>query len=706
MRHAQAGLLLVSAFALAACGGGDGGGGSSGGSGASGGSGGSTAGSGGSTAGSAGGGSGGTTGDGVAPAFDGVETASAVTESRIQLSWTPADDNVTPGSRMAYRVYVANAAGGQDFAAPHITTPSGASGALISDLDPALNYFFTVRAVDEAGNEDDNTVEASATTPDESPPKFAGVSSVEADGARALDVSWNPAFDAGSAEATLTYRVYFGETETGVNFDSPEIETSPGETTARIEGLDPLTDYSVVVRAVDEAGNEDTNTLARSAFTPEGESPVFFGATQAIATGQSIKVYWQPASDNVTEQANIIYDIYESQSSNGQNFASPTYTSEPGQIDFIAQNLLPGVRYYYVVRARDVAKNSDANVVQVNARTTGETDNGPPTFGGVQSVTGTSPSTLEVSWNAATDDVSPASRIVYDIFVSDTSGGQSFATPSFTTPAGVTSTVLTGLAANATRFVVVRARDESGKSLSNTTEASGTTLMNSTGNTTGPTWAAGPIVTQVTAQSGRLMVDWTEATDDNHSAAEIRYHVCAETDPQDCEGTSFNTHIRATTGFGETTVTLQGLLHRTAYNVYVRAEDMSGNFETGSHSDVGTTAVSYTDNVLPLWRDHCNQCHSFEAATTVNVPGGYVDPQVDNGGVGLFLVAPGSPENSLIYRRINPVGLEIAPFSVANPNNYVGTQEPRNGDGLTFTALSGAEDGIIREWIEQGAVAN
>lgn len=648
-------------------------------------------------------GGGSSNGDETPPAFEGASGASVVSESRIDLSWASATDNVSDASRIVFRVYGAAAGEEFDFETPWLATPSGATGAAITGLSPSHEYRFVVRAVDEAGNEDANTTEVGEATPDGSAPKFAGVSLVEAETSSTLRIEWKAGFDQGTAQSDLVYNVYLGPGGVDVDLTNPVAVSDPGQSSVTLSGLTPLTDYAVIVRAVDTAGNEDENTLTRYGRTPEGVSPSFSGAKQAIATGQTIKLYWFPATDNVTEPANIIYDIYEATEDRQQNFATPSYSSPPGAISFVVPSLQPNTKYYYVVRARDAAGNRDNNTIQVNATTSGDSDTTAPSFGGVDSVTGSSPSTLLVSWTAASDTSTPDYKIRYQIFVSDSAGGHDFNNPTFVTTPGITSTVIAGLPANATRFVVVRAMDEAGNVSVSSKELSGTTLA-STGDSTAPIWSSGPSLT-VNAGLAAIDVSWVDATDDTHSAAEIRYHVCAELDAKDCEGAAFNQHIRVTTSFGATTARLSNLASRTLYNVYVRAEDMSGNFETGNHTMAVTTAVSYRFDILPLWRDQCNGCHSFQHSTTVNVPGGFVDPDVSSTS-GLPLILPFQPENSLIYRRINPEGLTTSPFSASKPNSYTGLQEPRDGNGLTSSPLTGAEDGLIREWIEQGAFAN
>ncbi len=111
------------------------------------------------------------------------------------------------------------------------------------------------------------------------------------------------------------------------------------------------------------------------------------------------------------------------------------------------------------------------------------TDTTPPTFAGLQSAyycTGgpvrpaeTTPYTL--TWQAATDDVTPSSEIVYDVFLAYTHGSEDFSHPTWTTPPGVTTYKTPNLPSEGTYFVV-RARDEVGNEDQNKVEREGGNL--------------------------------------------------------------------------------------------------------------------------------------------------------------------------------------------------------------------------------------
>lgn len=99
----------------------------------------------------------------------------------------------------------------------------------------------------------------------------------------------------------------------------------------------------------------------------------------------------------------------------------------------------------------------------------------PPVFAGLSSVGGATPSSLTLSWTAATDVFTDTPSIVYDIYQAPSSGGQDFLTPTYSTIPGATSYVVTGLEEVTTYYFVVRARDLVGNRDTNTVEAAGTT---------------------------------------------------------------------------------------------------------------------------------------------------------------------------------------------------------------------------------------
>ena len=108
-------------------------------------------------------------------------------------------------------------------------------------------------------------------------------------------------------------------------------------------------------------------------------------------------------------------------------------------------------------------------------------DRVPPTFAGIASAFACTPgpqrpgqtTPYTLSWTAASDSVTPAAEIVYDVYVASTPGGEDFAQPAWTTLPGVTSFRTPGLPSHGTSYFVVRARDAAGNEDTNTREQKG-----------------------------------------------------------------------------------------------------------------------------------------------------------------------------------------------------------------------------------------
>ena len=73
---------------------------------------------------------------------------------------------------------------------------------------------------------------------------------------------------------------------------------------------------------------------------------------------------WDPASDDVTPRREIVYEVYEAPTSGAEDYANPTYLTDPGATTFVTPPLPDDVPHYFVVRARDAAGNRDRNTVE------------------------------------------------------------------------------------------------------------------------------------------------------------------------------------------------------------------------------------------------------------------------------------------------------------------------------------------------------
>src|SRR5438093_7869972 len=105
--------------------------------------------------------------DHTPPVFAGLKSATTCVPGPIgggrtasyTLSWDPATDNRSPSQRIVYDVYQAAKPGTEDFSTPTYTTPAGATSFTTPPLPTDTYFYFVVRARDQAGNSDSNTVE-------------------------------------------------------------------------------------------------------------------------------------------------------------------------------------------------------------------------------------------------------------------------------------------------------------------------------------------------------------------------------------------------------------------------------------------------------------------------------------------------------------------------------------------------------------------
>lgn len=114
----------------------------------------------------------------------------------------------------------------------------------------------------------------------------------------------------------------------------------------------------------------------------------------------------------------------------------------------------------FLCRAKDGSGSVDPSPVSY----VWTVDRVAPTFGGCSSAAASGAGQVELKWTSASDNVSPATDIVYQVCKATTSGGccgSSF-TPTFTTAAGASSYTVTGLTGSSQFYFIVRAQDKAG----------------------------------------------------------------------------------------------------------------------------------------------------------------------------------------------------------------------------------------------------
>lgn len=245
-----------------------------------------------------------------------------------------------------------------------------------------------------------------------------------------------------------------------------------------------LPDRAVLMPPPGGLGETDLDLLSRwiTAGAPgcntgaDNAPPTFAGAKSAAGQVQAIRLEWDDATDDKTQPEDIVYLVYQASQAGAQDFTQPpVLETEPGANSVVVSGLAASTQYFYVVRARDEAGNVDLNTEEISATTLSIEDSTPPTFAGAATATALGATVVELTWEPATDDVSPAEEISYNVYMAEASGEQDFGTPVVTTPGGATSALVTRLRPSVTYFFVVRAVDRALNEEQNTVELQATT---------------------------------------------------------------------------------------------------------------------------------------------------------------------------------------------------------------------------------------
>ncbi len=435
--------------------------------------------------------------------FDGVTSVAPVTPTSLQVTWAPATAELTPANQIVYNVYVGTTAGGENFKAPTAVSPPGATSLIVGDLQATTPYFVVVHAVDQSGNMDTTAtpVEMSgATATDTTPPVFAGATGATAvkDSGNSITVSWDAAMDDLTPAAGIGYQIYWSDSSSQGSVPSTlGTVTPPGATSGIVTHLPkPLSTYSFYVKAIDAAGNADTNQVVVQGKTGADVTPPVFGGCTAVTNpgAASATLSWDPAVDDVSLPQNITYNVYAvstvPDATTLFNLPQGTFT---GVTSGVVQGLLPQTTYYFVCRAEDEAMNEDTNVSYRVATTLA--DNKPPTFGGITN-TVVDANTVTLTWGAAVDNETDSSQIQYVVYQSTdpdpvTSGAAVSPAPEL----GATSISIGNLTSNTLYFWAVVAEDSAGNPSPPSTAVSATTLVSFEGDVQ-------PIFTTNCAKSG------------------------------------------------------------------------------------------------------------------------------------------------------------------------------------------------------------
>jgi len=400
--------------------------------------------------------------DTVPPSTPAGLAASAVSTSKINLSWNAATDNV---GVIRYRIY----RDGAQLADVSQTSYSD------TGLAAATPYRYTVAAYDAARNLSAQSNSASATTKatdTQAPSTPANLSAAVVSPAQ-INLSWSASTD---NTGVAGYRVYRDGT----------LAANPRGTVVSIVGLSGGMTYSFAVSAYDAAGNVSALSPAFSVTTPVSDTTaptVPTGLAASTLAGTSLTLSWSPSTDNVGVTG---YRVYR----DGVLLASPSATTVS------VTGLVLGTTYAFTVAAFDAAGNASAPSPALSVSMPMPIlDTVPPSAPSALSASGLTTTSLTLSWTASADNVGVAGYRMYR-------DGALVASPSATTVS------ITGLAAGTTYAFTVAAFDAAGNVSALSSALSVSTPAVDSASPSAPTGLA---ATGLTATS--LTLSWSASTD-------------------------------------------------------------------------------------------------------------------------------------------------------------------------------------------------
>ncbi len=230
---------------------------------------------------------------------------------------------------------------------------------------------------------------------DDQPPAVPGDVRAEVTGPTSVELDWDPSVDDGP---TVAYRV---------RRNGRAIVTVRSGTHLSDTQLAPGTEYSYTVVAVDAAGNKSTASDAAVVSTdppPDTQPPSEPAPVAATVLGPtSLRITW---GDSVDDRGVVKYRVYR----DGAEEAIATVT--PGE-SFRDAGLTPATEYSYTVRAVDAAGNVSEPGGPAGATTSSLQDTAAPSAPTAVVATATSPTSVEVTWQPASDNVGVAGYRVF-----------------------------------------------------------------------------------------------------------------------------------------------------------------------------------------------------------------------------------------------------------------------------------------------------
>jgi len=193
-------------------------------------------------------------------------------------------------------------------------------------------------------------------------------------------------------------------------FGGPQ-EQFAGDGFAFMQLLEPGATYTFTIVAFDAAGNRSAPSAPVTVTTPEWQAPRDLRVTSQ--SSGTVALAWEPPA-NMPDASRYLVDI------DGQlEIVSPSQTGT-------VRHVQPGT-HRLTVRATNWSGSVTPPSEPVTVTVAAGADRTPPTVPtGLRSVFDADDCLYDVSWNPASDDVDPASRLTYDLQIRDWQTGERY----------------------------------------------------------------------------------------------------------------------------------------------------------------------------------------------------------------------------------------------------------------------------------------
>ena len=265
----------------------------------------------------------------------------------------------------------------------------------LSGLTASTNYHFQVvstTAANATTSSSDQTFSTIAA-PDTTPPSVPQNVTATATSSTTVTVSWNASTD---NVAVAGYKLYRGVTQIAT--------VNAPATTYNDTGLTAGTTYSYTVAAFDTASPPNVSAQSNSASITTPAYPIISNITVTSIAATSATINWITDQSSTSQVKYGLTNSYGTTTTLNSAFVTSHTVTLTG--------LSASTNYHFQVIST-TSGNATTSSSDQTFSTIAAPDTTPPSIPQNVTATGTSPTTITVSWNASTDNVAVAGYKVY-----------------------------------------------------------------------------------------------------------------------------------------------------------------------------------------------------------------------------------------------------------------------------------------------------